>query len=114
MYCSKPISLNKIDRFLACEGFMNKWGLFSATILPKRFSDHSPVMLLSEVHDFGPCPFGFFNSWCFLEGLDEETGKKLIYVKNDIKIWRADSNRKELEELNCLLLKIDDLELKAE
>lgn len=56
-------SLSKLDWFLACEKFMDKWGNAVATVLPRRFSDHCPIILINEPVDFGPTPFRFFNSW---------------------------------------------------
>lgn len=110
---------------------MEKWGLSSMIILPRKFFDHCPILLLSQCFDFGLMLFRFFNSWLSLEGFDGIVKKawensfpsgtsdrrfahKLKAVKNDIKKWRVDSKRSEMEEQNLLLLKIDQIELIVE
>lgn len=38
-------SLSKIDRFLACHGFLAHWNMASVTALTRLHSDHSPLIL---------------------------------------------------------------------
>lgn len=115
-------SLSKLYRFMVYGTFMDKWRMATATILPKRFSDHSPIVLLNDSFAFGPTPFRFFTSWLHLEGLDSVVKKtwensssegtfdkrlaqELKDAKNDIESWKADLKRKENEEYQLLLKK---------
>lgn len=50
---------------------MNRWESAVANILPRKFSDHSPIILVNNYLDFGPIPFKIFYSWCMLKGLDD-------------------------------------------
>ncbi|XP_023761643.1 uncharacterized protein LOC111910084 [Lactuca sativa] len=63
--------LSKLDRILVCEKFMIHFPLASSTALPKEISDHSPVILKTEVVDFGPPPFMLFNSWMMRDGFEQ-------------------------------------------
>ena len=63
--------LSKIDRFLVCNGFINKWNAASITVLPRLHSDHSPLILVNDILDFGPSPFKFYNSWLKSDGLKD-------------------------------------------
>ncbi|XP_023744854.1 uncharacterized protein LOC111893012 [Lactuca sativa] len=54
---------SKLDRFLVCHNFIQVQPLTSVTVLPRDYSDHSPVILKPHKVDFGPPPFRFFNSW---------------------------------------------------
>lgn len=77
-----------------------------ATIRPRRFSSHYPIIIVNGCFDFGPSPFRFFNSWLMVDGLDDivkkvwvqsslsgttncRLAKKCIVVTNELKRWRA-------------------------
>lgn len=62
--CNDSLKLKKIDHFLVCLNFI-RYNLFvTVTALPREFSDHSHVVLCSNVADFWSTPFRFFNSCC--------------------------------------------------
>lgn len=123
--------LSKIDRFLACNIFLNKWFNSSVTALPRRYSDHFPLILTAEMVDYGPCPFIFFNSWLLIQGIrdivikewaisigsvdaDIALLKKLQKLKAALREWRNDLRKKENGEYDYLLKNIDDIETIAE
>ena len=101
------------------------------TANPRELSDHSPVSLTSEVVDFGPAPFKFFNSWLLSEGLDQVVtdawlnfkgygrpdaylAAKLRCLKAKIRIWRKEAYMKESKDLVETTTKVSDLEEMAE
>lgn len=50
---------SKIDRVLVGHEFTNQWPMASLTALPKRYSDHRPIILSCVDIKFGPKPFRF-------------------------------------------------------
>ncbi|MFS8000275.1 putative Endonuclease/exonuclease/phosphatase superfamily [Helianthus anomalus] len=55
--------LSKLDRFLVCLGFREKWPNANVVALAREVSDHRPIILSTVQSDFGHIPFRFFNSW---------------------------------------------------
>lgn len=124
-------SLSKIDRFLACNGFLAWWSMASVMALPRLHSDHSLVILVSEFLDYGPIPFRFFNSWLQLEvlgdivqmswnvSIEESRADKLVLLKlkrlkDDIKCWRVSLRIKKNKQYWNLLKCIEYIEIQAE
>ena len=56
------MKLSKLDRILVSHNFFNIWQNPFVEILPRRLSDHCPILLKSSVSDFGHVPFRFFNT----------------------------------------------------
>ncbi|KAK9057103.1 hypothetical protein SSX86_024470 [Deinandra increscens subsp. villosa] len=100
-------SFSKLDRFLVCDGIYDRWPEASVTVLPKRWSDHSPILLKLIKDDFGPCPFKLYSSWMnhgefdgVIKGCCEEfitdprqspdvnLLSKLKFIKEVVKRWR--------------------------
>lgn len=124
-------SLSKIDRIFVNDRFLHHWPSAAATVLPRRFSDHCPLLLSCEYFDYGPIPFRFFNSWLLLDGfmdivnlvwnsdldcqvVDLRFLKKLQLLKKEIRLWRSKSRDSENKEYDDFLKNIDELELLAE
>ncbi|KAK9073447.1 hypothetical protein SSX86_007771 [Deinandra increscens subsp. villosa] len=95
---------SKLDRFLVCPNFFNKWSLATVMGLPRLYSDHCPIILNTAAHDFGPSPFKFFTSWLdkpdfvhmvlqwyssfmFHRPPDLAFATKLRWIKGKIKSW---------------------------
>ncbi|GJX56691.1 putative RNA-directed DNA polymerase, eukaryota, reverse transcriptase zinc-binding domain protein, partial [Tanacetum coccineum] len=55
--------LSKIDRILVSSHVVDKWPNSHTIALTREFSDHSHILLLNSVADYGPIPFKLFNSW---------------------------------------------------
>ncbi|GJW02345.1 cytochrome P450 [Tanacetum coccineum] len=55
--------LSKLDRFLVSNNFLSTWPNSFVTVLLRDLSDHCPIILKTQVGDYGPIPFKFFNSW---------------------------------------------------
>lgn len=55
--------LSKLDRFLVSPSLVNDWPAISVIALERTFADHCPLLLKSEVHDYGPSLFRFFDHW---------------------------------------------------
>ncbi|KAD6795328.1 hypothetical protein E3N88_06224 [Mikania micrantha] len=64
-------SYSKLDRFLVCDDFVNRWPNACARSLPRHLSDHSPIILITSNIDFGSTPFRFFSSWFKYQGIEE-------------------------------------------
>lgn len=54
---------SKLDRYLVSANVLESWPLLNVTALPRVHSDHCAIILSSNLLDFGPYPFRFFNSW---------------------------------------------------
>ncbi|XP_022027924.1 uncharacterized protein LOC110929112 isoform X1 [Helianthus annuus] len=105
--------LSKLDRFLVCLGFMERWPTASLLALDREASDHRPLILSTVQSDFGHIPFRFFNSWFEFPGFidhvlhlcgvfsfsgpeDLSLSIKLRWLKNNIKAWlKAEKHRSE-------------------
>lgn len=125
------LKLSKLDRFMVCKQFLNKWGSANLLALPRQYSNHNPIVLIGDHLDFGPCPFRFYNSWISIPGCREVVEKawsrdighgvedrsllrKLKNVKEDLKNWRLQEAKREKSEVEEIKNYIDSLELKAE
>ncbi|KAK8624172.1 hypothetical protein V6N13_065525 [Hibiscus sabdariffa] len=54
---------SKLDRFLVSNDWFQRFDSLVVVNLPRELSDHSPILLVSDVNDSGPKPFRFFNAW---------------------------------------------------
>jgi len=123
--------LSKIDRFLVCDTFMNRWPNATLRAAPRNLSDHCPLILTTAALDFGPIPFKFFNSWVDLPGFEEAVvsgsmitcsqhepdkilAEKLKNIKASLKDWKAKIKHGEKEVVVGLENIIQELELLAE
>jgi hypothetical protein len=113
------VKMSKLDRFLVCDRFWNRWPEASSSVIPKGPSDHCPIVLSCISLDFGPIPFKFFNSWIGsseLNGIMAEAANttlqgscadlKLAFllkeVKEKIKLWRKAARASETVVLEAL------------
>ncbi|XP_022014442.1 uncharacterized protein LOC110913933 [Helianthus annuus] len=96
--------LSKLDRYLVCLGFRERWPNAAVIALEREVSDHRPIVLSTVQTDFGHIPFRFFNSWFELPGFydfviqkcstfnfsgpaDLALAIKLRWLKDNIKAW---------------------------
>ncbi|XP_071695061.1 uncharacterized protein [Rutidosis leptorrhynchoides] len=98
-----------LDRILVTNGILDLWPSTTGTILSNLWYDHCPIILKSEVLDYGPIPFKLFNSWLDDDGFDEVVANswndisivwssnfqirfkdKLKHVKEALKTWHKD------------------------
>ena len=101
--------MSKLDRFLVCDSFLDRWPDASCSILPKGTSDHCPILLSCTEVDFGPIPFKFFNSWVGSNELQDMVSRAVTAsigghradtrflnmlkdLKKKIKVWRKSVN----------------------
>ncbi|PWA59349.1 cytochrome P450 [Artemisia annua] len=125
--------LSKIDRILVSKHFVNKWPNSHTLALVREFSDHSPLLLVNSINDYGPIPFKFYNSWLLHKDFNEVISKswsstdgfpftnsatqfkqKLKDLKQSIKTWRALVNSQETAAASDLREKIKAIDLRAE
>ncbi|KAJ0495115.1 putative RNA-directed DNA polymerase [Helianthus annuus] len=119
--------LSKIDRFLVCHGFMERWSDACLLALPRFLSDHSPLVLAIDPIDYGPIPFRVFNSWIdkgsladvvksasdsfsFTGNPDLYLAKKLQHLKKAIKAWAMVTKNKEEELKDSLISDLCNLD----
>ncbi|KAJ0878041.1 putative Endonuclease/exonuclease/phosphatase superfamily [Helianthus annuus] len=119
--------LSKIDRFLVCSEFFDRWPNTTFRALPVRFSDHGPILLITQMKNFGAKPFRVFNSWLKKEGYKEAVEKsleglnisgppdsvliqKFAAIRKGIKVWRDEMKKKEGEISNRSMEEMEDLE----
>ncbi|XP_022019795.1 uncharacterized protein LOC110919855 [Helianthus annuus] len=60
--------LSKLDRFLVCLGFLERWSMATVLALNRDVSDHRPILLSTIPSDFGHIPFRCYNSWMEIPG----------------------------------------------
>ena len=106
--------LSKLDRVLVSLNYYDCWHNPFVEILPRRLSDHCPILLKSVIGDSGYVPFRFYNSWLLDPTLEEIVAKSwlsssaqnralspLIHVMGGYKLPRTAS---ELDELFAVCL----------
>ncbi|XP_071689149.1 uncharacterized protein [Rutidosis leptorrhynchoides] len=54
---------SKLDRFFVTNNIMSSLEDLKGKVLPRGFSDHSPIMLFQDKIDFSPTYFKVFDSW---------------------------------------------------
>ncbi|XP_035845293.1 uncharacterized protein LOC118491546 [Helianthus annuus] len=119
--------LSKIDRFLVCSEFFNRWPNATFRALPANYSDHGPILLVTQLRNFGAKPFRVFNSWLEKEGYKEAVEKslegfdfvgpsdssliqKMATIRKGIKSWRIEMKKKEGEAVNRALEEMEEME----
>ncbi|XP_023732207.1 uncharacterized protein LOC111880022 [Lactuca sativa] len=130
-YRQEGRKLSKLDRFLECEEFLKYLLDASGTVLPRKFSDHSPIILTTRQEDFGAKPFRLFNSWLVKEGFEGVVKKawsefrgyggadaflaaKLRYLKMNIKKWQEAEYTRENGEIQASKKKMEEIDALAE
>ncbi|XP_021975081.1 uncharacterized protein LOC110870189 [Helianthus annuus] len=128
-FCSENGSkLSKLDRFLVNSDFFNAWPAACCRVLPRRWSDHNPIILSCIPKNFGPRPFRIFNSWFGKSGFADTVLKanqefasdvvspdlfflsKLRFIRDRIRGWKDDMVRKEGEDLETAKSEYEALE----
>ncbi|KAK9055292.1 hypothetical protein SSX86_026374 [Deinandra increscens subsp. villosa] len=108
-------SFSKLDRFFVCEQVHGTWPEATVMALPRRASDHNPILLKLSKDDFGPCPFKLYGSWlkhpefdtvvknCLAEfdvGREVRADRRLLLkfksLKGVIKAWRVKVNKENM------------------
>ncbi|KAJ0870787.1 putative Endonuclease/exonuclease/phosphatase superfamily [Helianthus annuus] len=110
--------MSKIDCFLVCSDFFDRWPEACLRALPRYLSDHSPLLLTLDNKNYGSRPFRWFNSWINREGCSEllsislgnfmmtdpsdlVLSKKLKFLRS-LRDWKAKLDNTEKEEMICL------------
>ncbi|XP_021991952.1 uncharacterized protein LOC110888748 [Helianthus annuus] len=131
--------LSKPDRFLVNSEFFNNWPEARVQALPRLWSDHCPIILISKSVNFGARPFRVFNSWLGKEGFSEVVEeacsnfscpgyppdvflvRKLGYIRCKLREWRDKMIRKDcevcsraMEEIAAIESILDSRELSEE
>ncbi|KAJ0923205.1 putative endonuclease/exonuclease/phosphatase [Helianthus annuus] len=120
--------LSKLDRFLVNSEFLNDWPEACVQALPRMWSDHCPIVMVTKSVNFGAKPFRIFNSWMGKDGFAEVVHeaclsfsspdcppdiflvKKLGFICGRIREWRDKMLKKESEDLSSALEEIADME----
>ncbi|XP_022032792.1 uncharacterized protein LOC110933899 [Helianthus annuus] len=106
---------------------LRKYDLKGCRPLPVSFSDHGPILLITQMKNFGAKPFRVFNSWLEKEGYKEAVEnslegfnisgppdyvliQKFAAVRKGIKEWRDEMKKKEGEISSRALEELEDLE----
>ncbi|GAU42816.1 hypothetical protein TSUD_288440 [Trifolium subterraneum] len=97
--------MSRLDRMLVSGNWMEEWGPVSLWGLKRDVSDHCPLILKYDGHDWSPKTFRFNNHWLdnktFAKRVEEEWGS----LKGALKKWN------KIEALTC---EIEVLDLKGE
>ncbi|KAK8562615.1 hypothetical protein V6N13_018804 [Hibiscus sabdariffa] len=80
---------SRLDRFLVSNYWFQRFDSLVVVNLPRELSDHSPIILVSDVCDSGPKPFRFFNAWLL----------NLQHIRDMECVWQV----AEIEELDTRL-----------
>ncbi|XP_028085234.1 uncharacterized protein LOC114286280 [Camellia sinensis] len=122
IWCNSQNGLkwSRLERFLISPDWLQKFN-FKLWGLPRRLSDHCPILMMEDERDWGPKPFKFLNAWClhpqfkiFVQKIWAESHvngwagfkclRKLRLLKAALKRWnlevfgKVDFKLKQLEE----------------
>jgi exonuclease III len=79
--------LSRLDRILVSQNWHKEWGNVSLWGLKRDVSDHCPILLKYDDHDWGPKPFRFNNYW-----LNNPTFRKVVidaWGSIDVRGWKG-------------------------
>ncbi|KAJ0788215.1 putative RNA-directed DNA polymerase [Helianthus annuus] len=128
---SNGSKLSKIDRVLVCSDFFASWPDACLRALPKLFSDHCPIVLVSKDCNYGPKPFKVFDSWINRDGFQETIRsaansfsfegpadlfllRKFEFIRSKIRRWKDDLVKKEGEKEAKAREELEELEILME
>ncbi|GKV31438.1 hypothetical protein SLEP1_g40124 [Rubroshorea leprosula] len=130
--------MSRLDRFLFNDEWLTKWPDLKQWGLHRSMSDHSPILVKNEAHNWGPKPFKFFNAWLHNPGFTEMVAAKwreisiqgwggfilkenLKMTKEFLRVWSKSSlqevDRKieeSKEEMNRIDVKVETCSLAKE
>ncbi|XP_021993671.1 uncharacterized protein LOC110890376 [Helianthus annuus] len=119
---------SKLDRFLVNSSFFNVWPEADVEAVSTFLSDHCPIILKTELSNFGPKSFRIFNSWydkpgfydTVVSALSKDPGvngppdicllKKLGFLRAELKKWRDEMLKKKSEDLSAALSDLEEIE----
>ncbi|XP_021991259.1 uncharacterized protein LOC110888021 [Helianthus annuus] len=94
--------LSKLDRFLVCDNFFNKWLDACVRVLPGYLSDHSPIVLSVVDLKYRPKPFRenelISSALIELERLEQEMENRELEEEEQ---WILAENRKGIKEIEA-------------
>ncbi|KAM0042735.1 putative RNA-directed DNA polymerase [Helianthus debilis subsp. tardiflorus] len=101
----RGLKFSKIDRMMVCKNFQNTWPEAFVRVLPRRYSDHNPLLMVvtAAMEEFsfeGPADLNLIH--------------KLRFLRNKIKAWRDESRGKEDEIEERARQEFESLEVEAE
>ncbi|GAU51438.1 hypothetical protein TSUD_413380, partial [Trifolium subterraneum] len=123
--------LSRLDRVLVSQNWHKEWGNETLWGLKRDVSDHSPILVKYNDHDWGPKPFRFNNYWwsnpSFRKVVSEAWGsynvtgwkgyvvkEKMKLLKGVLKTWNKEVYGNIDSKIEELTNDIDVLELKSE
>ncbi len=62
-YNLKGTKMSRLDIFLVSTNFVDQWPTARVVALRRCLSDHCPIILKLDKHDYGPTPFRLFDIW---------------------------------------------------
>ena len=118
---------SRLDRFLVSEQWLSHWPESSQHVIQRDFSDHCPIILKTEMVDWGPKPFRVVDWWLNHKGYqrmvkeawskDQQGGwegimlkNKLRNLKSTIKQWSKENGDINIKKIQNLRQKLNDME----
>nr|GEU29994.1 transposon TX1 uncharacterized [Tanacetum cinerariifolium] len=128
---SGGLKARKLDRFLVSNCFLNIWVDASVSVLCRSYSDHCPIMLTVESHNFRLKPYRIFDKWIGNRDLlplistswalnpsllppDLFFKNKIKKLRSDIKAWAMNKISAQNEVRDVLSRRLLDWDIKAE
>ncbi|XP_071688172.1 uncharacterized protein [Rutidosis leptorrhynchoides] len=117
---------SKIDRFFITDNVLNALHELKGLVLPRGYSDHSPLLLFQDKVDFGPTYFKIFDSWFSRPDFDAtvrlawdsisndhnlDIVAKFRLLKGHLKSWIHTARSNEAKMLKEITGKIDELDI---
>ncbi|GMI68462.1 hypothetical protein HRI_000515500 [Hibiscus trionum] len=111
-------SFSRLDRILVSPEVAALWPNISKVTLSKKISDHNPIYLSIEEHNWGPKPFRWFDSWSEDKNLVDSIKHSCLQnqglgLSNILKMCKSDIKSYHLQQCNAEQSSIKDLEEKC-
>ncbi|XP_071709064.1 uncharacterized protein [Rutidosis leptorrhynchoides] len=105
---------SKIDRFFVTNNVFNVVDDLKGLVLPRGYSNHSPILLFQDKVDFGLTYFKIFDSWFSRPDFESTEAKRLKELKDkiielDAIIDSGNASSNEVNLRNSLAFEKDDI-----
>ncbi|KAL4348556.1 hypothetical protein GQ457_17G007420 [Hibiscus cannabinus] len=119
------LAASRLDRFLVSPEVMQQCPSISQRILPRSLSDHNPILLEEGKYAERARPFKWFSHWAqdsgyvdfvkatVAERVEKGVGELLKKIKGATKEWAKRQKAKEVESIEEVEKKIEQLESSA-
>ncbi|MCI39337.1 putative transposon TX1 protein, partial [Trifolium medium] len=95
--------MSRLDRVLVSDNWLVEWGAVSLWGLKRDVSDHCPIIVRYDDHDWGPKPFRFNNHWLLNNSFVKVVEKE--WASYQVSGWSGYVLKEKMKKLKVALRK---------